>query len=162
MKINKLLLLTMLILVLPLVNAQPEFTFVYGEDANFVIPCEFDGGPCNTSATCDFTLRYPNQTYILQSSTMTAVGNGDYNHTINGTTLFKIGEKYPGKVHCTQGGYADTRDLYVIPTPSGGDRGIELFLIFSLASVFLLALAFITENEYVGFLSGVGLLLSGI
>ena len=140
MKINKNLLLLTLLILTPLVNAQPEFTFVYGQDANFIIPCEYDGGPCNTTAICDFILRYPNQTYILQSNTMTAVGNGDYNHTIPGTTLTLIGEKYPGKVHCTQGGYSDTRDLYVIPTPTGGDRGVALFLTFSLASVLLLGL----------------------
>jgi hypothetical protein len=138
--------------------ADPDFTFKIGDPMDFKIPCTFSGAPCNVSAFCLLTLKNSVGTYVLNNAAMTHQTNGDFNYTIPGQL---VGD-YTGKAYCSQSGYDHTTTFLLRVTPTGDNRGVSLFLILAFSSFILFITALVLRNEYIGFISGSLILVTGV
>lgn len=160
---NKLgLLLMAMIIVLPMISAA-DYTFEYSTDADFKFSCDSDGSPCNaTEVDCFLTLRAPDNGYLLDSVTMAIQDNGDARYIIPAINITQISTAYSGKVYCTNGAIGNTETFTMEINGTGDDRGNDLFIILALASLLVIGLAVIAENEYIGFMGGALFIMTGI
>jgi len=161
-KIMILTIITFLLMIVPIVTAAPDYTFKIGEDANFIASCDIDGIPCNpATALCNLTLRDPDDNYVVNFKPMTVKFGGDINYTLLTNQITQIGN-YPGKINCIDSGLNKTATFIMAITPTGEDAGYSLFLILAISSIVILALGMFSENEYVGFISGILFIITGI
>jgi hypothetical protein len=125
--------------------------------------CDVDGAPCNdTLVNCFLTVRDPDSNYILNSVSMVVEDNGDATYTIPGANLTQISTAYSGKVYCTNGAVSSTEAFDMEINGTGDDRGNSLFIILAIASLLVIGLAVISENEYIGFMGGALFIMTGI
>jgi len=135
------ILLAILLFVVPLVSGEPAFTFKQKEVIDLKIPCE---NSCPSGTIMNLTIRFPNGSYMLNSVTMTDLGNGDFNFT---TPPFSEIGFYSSKVDGFGGGLNDTATFDILVTKSGEDREINVFLplvaiIFFGIMVFIMGIIF--------------------
>lgn len=159
-KLSMLLLLVVATSFLPMISAA-DYTFPYSADAEFAISCDVDGVPCDASVNCSLTLRDPNNAYKLNSAAMSILANGDAYYLIPASDVVEIGP-YTGKVHCSDGSISNVESFTLDINATGDDRGNSLFLILAIASLLVLGLAIIAENEYIGFAGGALLIVTGV
>lgn len=105
---NKYLLMFVILLVLPLMFAQ---TYQRETDINLKIPFEVNGSIPSSSATCNVSIDYPDETYLKENASMTNRNNGDFNITLNTSETNQLGE-YKWRAFCCDGtkcavGYGD-------------------------------------------------------
>jgi len=157
---NKLNLLLVVALLLPLVSAA-DYTFPYSQDANFTISCDVDGAPCGVGTSCYLTLRDTANNYLLNAQNMTIQSNGDAQYLIPGNNLVDIG-LYSGKVYCTNTTLDNTVTFTIDVNATGDSRGQSLFLILAIASLLVMGVAMLAQNEYIGFVGGALFIVTGI
>ena len=162
--INKLtLFLLVATLLMPMMSAATDYIFEYSTDGDFKMSCDVDGSPCTAAGTnCSLTLRAPNNSYILDGVNMTILLNGDATYIIPAASLTEISTAYSGKVYCTNGAIENTETFTMEVNGTGDDRGSDLFLILALASIIVIGLAVISENEYIGFMGGALFIVTGM
>lgn len=160
MKAKLLFLLLLASAVLPLVSAA-DFTFPYQTDSIFSIACDVDGAPCPVTTSCNLSLRAPDNTLVLNAEPMSIQANGDAEYTIDGTNITEIGT-YTARVSCAYGALTSTRTYSIEVNATGDDRGMGLFIILAIASILVIAVAIIAQNEYIGFLGGALFVVTGI
>jgi len=109
-----------IILSVNLVISQ-DFTFKLDEAANFTIPCTLNGFPCSSSANCNLTIRFLNNSYKINNQLMDNLGNGDFTSKVNFSSL----EPLTYKTFCTESGENDTitGDILITPTGRTFDEG---------------------------------------
>ncbi len=95
--------------------ASQDFTFKLNDEANFTIPCTLNGFPCSSSASCNLTMRFLNNSYKIKNQLMGNVGNGDFTLEANFSTL----EPLSYKVFCAESGENDTATGNILITPTG-------------------------------------------
>jgi len=164
MKFKLLIIGIFLLLITPVILAEPDYFFKFGEDANFVASCDVNGVPCDPAlAACNLTIRYPNGTYLVDFQPMTIRTNGDVNYTISSNNLIEVGKEYLGKVNCIQSGENKTATFVMMITPTGDNQNVPtVFLILGIASIITLTFGMWLENEYIGFVSGALFIITGI
>ena len=122
--INKnILIITILfsvILSISLVTSQ-DFTFKLNDAANFTLPCTLNGFPCSSSATCNLTIRFLNNSYKINNQLMNNLGNGDFTSEVNFSSLETL--RYKG--FCNEAGENGTLtgDIFITPTGRTFDEG---------------------------------------
>ena len=160
---NKIALLLLVVtLLLPTISAT-AYTFEYSKDAYFRLSCDTDGTPCNdTTVDCFITLRNPNNEYLLNNIAMTIEASGDATFIIPASDLTEISPAYSGKVYCTDGAISNVETFTMEVNGTGDDRGIALFIILAIASLLVIILAVVSENEYIGFLGGALFIMTGM
>lgn len=160
---NKLgLTLLMIAFLLPMISAA-DYTFEYSKNADFKFSCDSDGLPCNASEVdCYLTLRAPDNSYLLNSVLMSIQDNGDARYIIPANNISEISPAYSGKVYCHNGAIGNTETFTMEINGTGEDRGMGLFIILALASLLVIGLAIIAENEYIGFMGGALFIITGV
>lgn len=105
------------------------------------IPCTVDGFPCSASAECNATVRFPNQTYVINNQQMTNLNNGDFeiNVSINQSGV------YSSKFFCQQGtqNATITPNINANPSGRGFDEGQGLVSFGILAASLVLSFLFL-------------------
>lgn len=126
---NKFILYICIIIALTgIVSAQ---TYEQLSVVDVKVPFEVNGSQPSSSAICNFSVQYPNTTYIIQNDSMTYQNNGEFNYTILGEETRPIGE-YEWTAFCCDTGArcAAGYGLFTI-TRSGleldSGEGISLF-----------------------------------
>ena len=160
---NKLTLLLLVVtLLLPMISAA-DYTFEYSTDAYFKLSCDTNGVPCDDATVdCFLTLRDPRNAYLLNNISMVIEASGDATFTIPANNLTEISTAYTGKVSCTDGTISNTETFTMEVNGTGDDRGNDLFIILALASLLVIGLAVIAENEYIGFMGGTLFIITGM
>jgi len=128
--------LVLFLLILPLINAQ---IYQKETDIDLKVPFEVDGEAASSSATCNISIRYPNNVYIIRNGSMTNLDNGEFNYTINSTQTAELG-KYNWVVYCCDGiKCASGYDSFEV-NPSGTElstaQGI-IYIIFLVIAFFI-------------------------
>ena len=163
--INKLtLFLLVATLLLPMMSAadDTDYIFEYSADGDFKMSCDIEGAPCTAATNCSLTLRGPDNSYLLDEVDMVIAANGDATYTIPAASLTQISTAYSGKVYCTNGAIDNTVTFTMEVNGTGDDRGNDLFLILALASLVVIGLAVVSENEYIGFMGGALFIVTGM
>jgi len=129
-----------------------SYFFKHGEKFDLKRECYYNGAPCNvTTYMCYITTYYPNGSLLLNGSAMSGQTNF-YNKTFYSTT-YPLGV-YRNSMYCTDGTLSGSDSFYFRINQTGDGRTDSLFLILALGSVIVLGLAFIFQNEYIGFIAG--------
>jgi len=108
------------IMAILLISSAYALNFEKSTEVDLKIPCENDGKPCSSSATCNITIKYPNSTFLINFVEMTNQNNGDFNITLNENQTNVLGE-YAYSVYCSDGGYHGAAHETYIITPTGGE-----------------------------------------
>jgi len=108
------------IIALVLISSAYALNFEKSTEVDLKIPCENDGLPCSSSATCNTTIKYSNGSYLIEYEEMTNNNNGDFNYTLNVNQTNVIGE-YRYSVYCTDGAYNGATHSTFMITPTGQD-----------------------------------------
>ena len=168
---NKILpILALIILFIPLTNAEVdvEYIFKINEDANIKVTCfDTDNTLCTNSTDCYITINDPDGLNIVNKQAM-AFGDAYYSYNVSGTLLSKKGE-YSTTVNCegTYNGY--TQFLFGIT--SSGERakgsgsagiGILALLIIVNVGVFSIAKLKLSKNIILGHILKGGCVLMGL
>lgn len=94
-----LFIIVMLVLLFPLVKAEPSYIFEQGTNADIKASCTNEtSGLCDSSTPCTLTIIKPDSTILIENRTMTH-GTTYYNYTINSTQTEDLGE-YTSIVVC--------------------------------------------------------------
>ena len=147
-----------------LLQFTSALTYKQYDTSQIIIPCVMGGTPCSTLATCKLTIQdinpNANLTYLVDNQDMTYHDGGIFNYT----TVFDTLGEYPAKITCSQNGYNSTRtyDFAVTSTGTAANSNLSLFLILAIASIVILGFALIMQNEYVGFIGGALLIMTGL
>lgn len=117
---NKIYLLLILTSILLVNFASAETIFVKtNEITPLKIPCTLDGFPCSASAECNATVKFANQSYVINNQEMVNLNNGDFEINIS---LNETGT-YPSKFFCQEAGQNNTITPNIQANPSG--RGFD-------------------------------------
>lgn len=163
MKKTIIILLMAFLLVLPLMDAQDQYTYKAGEVSDLKIPFEVDGEAASSSATCNISIQYPNGSYLVSNTPMTNLNNGEFNYTFYKNQT-KISGGYKWVAYCCDGSKcASGYDNFEI-TPSGksGTSNIIFFLFLILMLYGINLLGFFGENETMTLLGGMALIFLGV
>ena len=131
-----LLIMAIVILVMPMVVAQP----VFEKDTDVVlsVPCTISGAVCGGTATCVGTVLDPEQNTLYNEEAMTQNGAVfELNLTTSDTAL---NGEYQLSVSCTQGGRSSSKNLIFFVTPNGElattSKGILYVGLFAIFMIF--------------------------
>ena len=106
------------------------------------IPFEVNGSAASTSATCNVTLIYPNNTAVFSNNSATNNDNGIFNITFTESQNTVLGWHNWIAFCCDSSdcasGYGDFK-----VTTTGGDRGFSLFLVLIISAMVLFILSFV-------------------
>ena len=145
---NKLLILFVMFLVLPLVLAETEI-YPINEEVNLKFTCTTNNAIASDSATFNITVNYPNGTAFINNENTTELGNGAFSYT----TIFTIFGVYTVQMFCKDGiySYLDTGNYNI--TPLGDTLSTSksiIYFIFLLASIglFFLCLYYSVKIEW--------------
>ena len=122
--------------------------------------CTLNGEIPSPATTYNFSIEYPNGSLFLNNVEASPKGNGLFNYT---THFYDIGV-YRVHQFCYDGVYSYSNTEPIDITTGGDSSNITMtavivLLVFSF-SLFILAL--LTENEYVGFISGLLFSVTGV
>lgn len=107
----------MLLLVLPLAFATPDYIFKQNEEVDLKIPCyDENNNLCDNNTLCYLTINNPKEENIIKNASMDYQYNY-YNYTINHTNLNLIGD-YSCFVNCI-GNYSGFTSFIIEITPTG-------------------------------------------
>jgi len=106
------------IMAILLISSAYALNFEKSTEVDLKIPCENDGKPCSSSATCNITIKYPNSSFLIEYKEMTNQNNGDFNITLNENQTNVLGE-YAYSVYCSDGGYHGAYHSNYMITPTG-------------------------------------------
>lgn len=154
-----------ILLILPMIMAEPSFIFKRSETVDLKIPAYAeDNARADNTISCYITVRSPNSTLTVDNQAMTFNAGGLYNYTITNNLLEELGE-YPTAVSCDGGTVYGFSTFTFEITPTGDKRGIDLFLILLISAFGALIIAYFVGEEssnYIGFLAGILFLMAGI
>jgi hypothetical protein len=124
---------------------------------DFKETCTMDGSPCNASAICNLSVKYPDNTYLISFESMTNQNNGDFNYTFNETQTSTLGE-HGWDIYCCQAGECDEGHGEFTITPNGLAMTtptiityliiLGFFVIFLLVSLYMFIHSGANDNTY--------------
>lgn len=134
--------------------------FKKGDSIDLKIQCLNNGTFCTSSASCNLTVMYPNNTLLVNSLLMTNQVSF-YNFTLPNSQTLGL---YACSVTCCDNDICgtDSKQCVFRITTTGEDDWNTLPLFLLLGSFIIFGLASYLKNEYIGLLSGFMLLISGV
>lgn len=132
------------------------YDYKVGSQIDIKNPCYYNGANCPPTTTCAITVYDPNNAIIINNQQMT-YSTAFFNYTLPDAN-YSIGS-YKCDMVCTYAGVSGSQRFY-LDIGSGGNMG--LFLILALASLLLLLVGYLMENEYIGFISSTLFILTGL
>lgn len=159
-KMKKIIILMLaIILVLPLIIAEPSYVYKINSPINLKVPIlNPDNSLTNSSTLCRITIKYPNETILVNNSLMT-YNVGYYNYTIE--SIDTLGE-FTTFVNCNDGiNFGFTSFSFEI-TPNGTDDNLTFFIVLGLIALVVFLIALYSGNEYIMFISSGIIILLGV
>lgn len=128
---------------------------------DFKESCTFNGAVCNSSASCNLSIKYPNSTYLIQDELMTNKLNGDFNYTLYESETGVIGENYKWDMYCCQVGFCNEAhgiyNINLLGTELTTQESLiyilltaGVFLIFGLSFYFAIAIPYSNKKNEKG------------
>jgi len=133
MKYEKLFILILILLVIPLISSQ--LVFKQGDKIDLKLPCSFNGTICDTSAKCNATVLYPNGSFAIENINMTNKGNGMPNATLPNANVTGT---YTARYTCSQSGHADSETFSILVNPAGEELSTSNAILYLFFLVLLL------------------------
>lgn len=106
-----------LVSIFPTIYAEDPIIVKINEVTPLKISCSIDGARCTSSASCNSTIRFPNETYFINSQAMENLNNGDFRINL---TFRELGI-HPSKFECIDNNQNATITPDILATPSGRD-----------------------------------------
>ena len=136
-------------------------THKIGTNVDLRIPFEVDGGAASSSADCNVTLTYPNETIVFSNSTATNNNKGIFNITLSQEKNIALGW-YEWVAFCCDGskcagGYGDFK-----VTTTGGERGFTIFLVLIIGALVLFVFGYYSDIEFLVFFGGILFIVGGV
>jgi len=156
--------LVLTLFLIPLVAADPSFTFRQYDLVNLKIPViDSNNSPVDYTSSCNITIRDTEDNVLVNSESMTYNDGGLFNYTLTNTS--DLGE-YPTSVSCTNNADNGFTIFTFEVTPTGDVQKSILenavMIVFGLLAVFLLVLGIYTGVPWLGFMGSIMFLLGGI
>lgn len=148
-----------LLFMFSLVSAE-EISKQY-TDVDLKIPFEVNGSAASSSATCNVTVTYPNNTAVFTESPATNNDNGIFNITIISSQSNELGE-YDWVAFCCDSNKCAAGYGSFEVTSTGNSKGFTIFLVLIISAVITFLLYYITEFDFLVFFSGIFFILGGI
>jgi hypothetical protein len=130
---NKLILLSILILVMPLVLAETEI-YPVNKDVDLKFTCTTNNAIPSNLSTFNITISYPNGTTFIDNKNTTILGNGAFSYTTN----FPVLGIYPVQMFCYDSTYSysntGTYEITALGDTLSTSESI-IYFIFLLASI---------------------------
>lgn len=137
MKLILIILSIILILGSSILEVNAELVFEKGNNVDIKVPCFNNGELCSSSALCNLTTTYPNNSLVVDNQVMTN-SISYFNYTISGSLVNENGD-YQNTVFCEDGSNKDFTTFSFLITSTGTDLGTgESLLYFILTGGFLL------------------------
>lgn len=143
---------------------DPAYTYKSANQIEIKNPCYNNGTYCTAGATCKITVYDTQNAIILNNVNMTNQLNYfNISITNSGNATWPQG-RYSATQVCTDLGKSGSQTFYFDVTATGksDSSNIMIFIILLVISALLLLAALLTGNEYLGFISGVVFILTGI
>jgi len=142
MKSYMILLMLSISIVLSITFISGQLIFQQNDLIDLKLPCSYNGTFCDTTALCNASINYPNETSLVDNVKMTNTGNGRPNVTLSDTSV--VGT-YQGYYCCIQNSYGDCDTFEFEITPSGsilstGEGIVYIVFVAALIFTFLLFL----------------------
>lgn len=155
---NKIIFSILLIFIfsISLISAEQENpTFTLNNEVDLKLTCTVNGSVCSAAAECNITIKYPNETTLIDSESMTNNDNGIFNITIN-ESLLSLVSNYNWDLFCCDGTECGEGHGTFVVTPTGiqfdeGQGLIVVGIIIILSLVALSLLYFSLKIEYIPF-----------
>lgn len=142
---------------------DPTYTFKQNTASILRYPCFINGTWCSTSAVCNITITFSDGTLIADNKfTENHYTYHSYNLTKGNTS--GIGY-YKTDMACCDAGYCGDKTFYYQITPTGsGNVRQDYFLPLALfiVALIMLVIAIYMKNEYLGFISGMLMVITGV
>lgn len=165
--LNNKLILMLLFLVVSIVSmsnvsaGDDTLIFTAGDAIELKGGCIYNGTYCSSAARCNVTAFYPNGTIYINNYPMTNQINY-YNASLNIT--YTLGT-YNANLFCydSANGYSGTQPFTFDVTTTGNNMNISLWisLVLGIVSILLLLFSMYSDNEYVGFMAGIAMAVTG-
>jgi len=160
---NKIIIIAMLMVIflIPLVSAEPEYFFKKGTDIDLKINCfENNLTICGASTNCYITINYPDTTNLVNNGTMQN-SNTYFNYTIPSARVDKVGE-YAALAYCT--GDEDGYTIFTFEVSKEGSRlNSYIFLTLILIFIYLIIWFGASQDEKVlTTIGAMGLVVLGV
>jgi len=145
-----------LILLVPTLVSASDF-FKYGEQVELRRECFNDGDLCDVTFSCSLTTYNPNGSVILDNVAMVRE-TSYYNYNLSGVD----NGEYRNRMTCTDGTDSGSEIFYFSITPTGDDRGNNIFLILTIGSILFMILTISFRDDTLGFVTGALFLITGV
>jgi hypothetical protein len=148
-------------LMASMVSAATSAVYKIGDPVNLKVSCKNNGTICGSSVLCNLTVYYElNGNVLVQDGKMTYTYSY-YNYTVPASN--DIGT-YKGTMYCidTVTGMGGVTPFSYELTSTGDNKNWILFLILGLFSVILLVIGMYSGNEYIMFIAGASVILTGV
>lgn len=156
---NKIFLILLLLAVLPLVSAEPEY-YKVNQQTNLFMTCELNGATPAAGTEYNITIVYmPTGAILVNNAGATALGSGQFNYT---TTFTNQGE-YKIQQHCYNSQYSSTNQEIVTvnntgKAPSGITSTSMILIIAVVVSIFIYLRVSKFFGSFMIFILGFGIL----
>lgn len=136
--------------------SRVSYDYTVGSVIDIKNPCYYNGNNCPAGTNCTITVYDPDNQVIVNNQPM--IYNTSYFSYTLPSANYSIGS-YKCDMVCSYSGISGSQRFY-LDIGSGGDMG--LFLILAFASIILLAVALVMQNEYIGFIAGALFIMTGL
>lgn len=150
----KKLIFILIILALPLLSAvsdeDVEYTFTNGAAVNLARPCWYNGSYCSTSAICNLTVYYPNNSIFIDNAKM----QNNYSYHNYTFTTYTDGV-YFTSMTCNDGGNSGSDTFFFRINSIGIEPSEEIsqavnrgiYFLFGLSALFFIG--FLVMNKFI-------------
>ncbi len=140
----------LVLLVTPGIMAEPSFVYSVDEAVDIKIPVfNSDNSKATSVTNCAITIKYPNETIVVNDQNMTFNNSGYYNYTVS-SNLISVSGEYPTTMRCDDSSdYGFTTFSFLINPPGifptdqrTNSITRSIYVVFFVAIVFFLAFMF--------------------
>jgi hypothetical protein len=161
---NKLLLILLVLLLVPIVSATDAYNFKQGTEANLKVSCFDDNNIlCTVATSCFITVIQPDSTTLVSNGTMTR-STTFYNYSLTTTQTQNIGQ-YAAMVYCSGTTNAYTQFNFLITesgvAPVAANR-VVIPLYLAIFSFMLLVISIAIGSKIVGAIAGMAFTSNGV
>ena len=129
----------MLFIILFTSLASAELIFKYRGEINLRVPCSYNGTFCDSTAICNLTVMYPNDSVMVENVQMTNAGNGTPNYTLPDDET--IGT-YSSHAYCCQAASCESTTFNFQITKSGSELSTSQGIIYVIVLIIAIGLFF--------------------